>query len=319
MFKGQNIAVVVPCHNEERNLAKVIATMPDYVDKIYVIDDASTDGTKLLGENLASTYAKVKFIHLATNQGVGGAIAEGYKAALSDPIDIAVVMAGDGQMDPIHLPRLLNPIVDGKCDYSKTNRLFDHSSKSEIPKIRYLGNFILSVLTKIATGYWHISDAQSGYSAINRDALAKLDWDSMYKRFGQPNDLLAMLNGYDFRVMDIHTPPLYDVGEVSKMKIRKVIFTIPKILVKRFWWRMWTKYVVRNSHPLVLLYFTSVFFGVTSIIFLVHLVMVLIASGSIPLLSAIAFLFSLSVAFQTASFAMWMDMQVNHLLHRDIL
>ena len=140
-------------------------------------------------------------------------------------MDVAVVMAGDAQMDPDDLPKLLDPIVDEEVDYAKGNRLFTGEAFKKIPKIRYFGNSVLSLLTKIASGYWHIADSQCGYTALNRRTLEIVDWAKMYKRYGQPNQLLVMLNVLNLSVRDVPVRPVYGVGEKSGIKLRKIIFT----------------------------------------------------------------------------------------------
>ena len=147
-------------------------------------------------------------------------------------------MAGDAQMDPSDLPRLLDPLVKGEVDYSKGNRLFTGKAWRIIPKARYFGNAILSFLTKIASGYWHVADSQSGYTAVALKVLKTLDLDGIYKRYGMPNDLLVKLNVFQFRVRDIPINPIYGVGERSYMKIYKVIFTLSFLLFKLFLWRL---------------------------------------------------------------------------------
>ena len=137
---------------------------------------------------------------VSSNQGVGAAIVTGYKYAVDHEINLVAVMAGDGQMDPEDLPRLMDPIITGEADYTKGNRLFRGESWDLISHYRYLGNAILSLLTKIASGYWHIADSQSGYTVISHQALKRLDLDHIYKRYGMPNDILIALNINNFRV-----------------------------------------------------------------------------------------------------------------------
>ena len=205
------IAVVIPAHNEERLIASTIKSIPHNIDHIVVIDDCSTDNT--LGEIQAISEhdARIVLISHEKNSGVGGSIASGYKWARDHNMDAAVVMAGDGQMDPKDLPRLLKPVIDGEADYSKGNRLFTGEAYKKIPKIRYFGNSVLSLLTKVASGYWHVADSQTGYTAINKEALHSIDWDKMYKRYGQPNDLLVRLNVNNFRVKDVAVTPVYNI------------------------------------------------------------------------------------------------------------
>jgi len=193
MYKGKLVCVVVPAYNEEKQIEKVIDTIPDFIDTTVIVDDKSQDKTVEVVKYYPGSKGKLVLIEHKNNQGVGGAIASGYKWARDNGMDAAVVMAGDGQMDPKDLPALLDPVVEGRVDYSKGNRLFTGEAYKKIPKVRYFGNGILSLMTKIASGYWHIADSQSGYTVINKTALHTIDWDQMYKRYGQPNDLGAAL------------------------------------------------------------------------------------------------------------------------------
>ena len=204
MFEEQTLAVVVPCHNEQNLIRKVIETMPGGVDRIFVVDDQSTDDTAaVVQEYVDRAPERVVLIRHDVNQGVGGAIASGYKAALAERFDVTVVMAGDAQMDPAELPAIAAPVARGECDYTKGNRLFSGEAWDMIPRVRYLGNAMLSLLTKIASGYWHVADSQSGYTAISLRALETIDWDQMYKRYGQPNDLLVRLKIHGFCARDL--------------------------------------------------------------------------------------------------------------------
>ncbi len=217
MFEGRRVAVVVPAYNEEKLIDRVLDTMPSFVDRVIVVNDASTDGTAAA---LASAQARLggllRVIHHAKNGGVGAAIVTGYRLAMEEAQgnDLVVVMAGDAQMDPEDLPRLLIPLVRDQADYTKGNRLFTGQAWKIIPRHRYLGNAVLSLLTKIASGYWHVADSQSGYTAITVDALRVLQLHRLYPRYGFPNHLLVELNNYDFRVRDVPIQPDYNVGEV---------------------------------------------------------------------------------------------------------
>jgi len=168
------------------------------------------------------------------NQGVGGAIATGYKWCREHEIDVTVVMAGDAQMDPADLPTLLEPVIAGTVDYAKGNRLFTGDAWNQIPKVRYLGNSAMSLLTKIASGYWRVTDSQSGYTAISLKALKTIDWDQMYRRYGQPNDLLVRLNVYNFRVRDVPVKPVYNIGEESGVRPLRMIPRLSWLLFKLF-------------------------------------------------------------------------------------
>ena len=311
MFEGKSIAVVVPAFDEETQIALVVKTMPDYVDHIIIVDDCSRDRTTTVVEALIPDHPRVTLLRHATNQGVGGAIATGYCWARDNAVDVAVVMAGDGQMDPSDLPNLLIPVVRGEVDFTKGNRLRYSEAYQLIPKTRYFGNQILSFLTKIASGYWHVTDSQSGYTAVNLKVLQTIDWSRMYKRYGQPNDLLVRLNVHDFRVRDVDIRPVYNVGERSGIRIRNVVFTISILLLKMFFFRLMEKYVKRDFHPLVLFYALGIILSGISFILLVRTFVVLIDIGKIPELNAIAMMFAMTSALQSFIFAMWLDMDYN--------
>lgn len=311
MYKDKSICVVVPAHNEETQISKVIGTMPDFVDAIIVIDDASGDYTVDMVRSEMKKTEKVQLIIHPKNQGVGGAIASGYNWARDHEYDIAVVMAGDGQMDPEDLPKIIEPVANGSTDYAKGNRLFYGDAWEMIPHYRYLGNSMLSLLTKIASGYWHIADSQSGYTAISLTALKRIDHDSIYKYYGMPNDLLIKLNQYDFRVKDVHIKPVYNIGEKSGIKLRKVIPRISWVLFRGFWKRLIFKYVIKDFHPLVFFYLLSFILLSISAPLFVRLIIVWAMRGDIPDINTMALIFTLISGLQTLFFGMWFDMEYN--------
>ena len=311
MYKNTKICVVVPAHNEARQIAKMISTIPDFVDRIVVVNDCSKDNTASIVEEIAKSNPLVLLINHEKNQGVGGAIATGYKWARDNSMDAAVVMAGDAQMSPDDLPALLNPVVSGEADYAKGNRLFTGEAYKKIPTVRYFGNSILSFFTKIASGYWHVADSQAGYTVINKKALHLIDWDKMYKRYGQPNDVLVRLNVFDMKVRDVPVLPLYNIGEVSGIKIWKVVFTIPWLLLRMFLWRMKEKYIIRNFHPLVFFYFLGAVFFVITILLFARIFCFWYYFGNIPSINALAAMFSFMSASLFTLFAMWFDMEAN--------
>ena len=320
MYRNRTVAVVVPAYNEETQITRVIDTMPAFVDCIVITNDRSTDRTsEVIRSHPQFGTPRIHLIEHSVNQGVGGAIASGYKCCRDNGIDIAVVMAGDGQMDPKDLPALLDPVVDDIADYTKGNRLVTGEAFKKIPKIRFFGNSALSLLTKIASGYWHVADSQTGYTAINAVALRAIDWDGMYKRYGQPNDLLVKLNVANMRVVDVPIEPVYNVGEKSGIKVRKVVFTIGSLLVRLFFWRLKEKYVIRNFHPLVFFYAFG-FFGLgLSVIVFVRLIFLWAQSGHIPEITFLSWLFSFSTGFNSLFFAMWFDYEENKHLNSPML
>lgn len=311
MYRGYKTVVVVPAYNEETQINKVVETMPQFIDKIIIVNDCSKDKTAEVVESLQKQFTNIVLINHKVNQGVGGAIATGYKWARDNNIDIAVVMAGDAQMDPADLPAILDPIVDGEADYTKGNRLVTGEAFKKIPKVRFFGNAALSLFTKIASGYWHVADSQTGYAAINAAALKAINWDAMYKRYGQPNDLLVKLNVAGMRVVDVPIEPVYNVGEKSGIKIRKVIFTIGSLLVRLFFWRLKEKYIIRNFHPLVFFYAFGFFNLLLSAALFLRLIILWIVQGGVPEITFLSWLFSLSLGFNSLFFAMWFDYAEN--------
>jgi glycosyltransferase involved in cell wall biosynthesis len=166
MLEGKRVAVVVPAYDEERLVVETIRGIPDLVDRIYVVDDASRDGTAAAAAGAGDP--RVQVIAHERNAGVGAAIVTGYRRALEEGIDVTCVMAADNQMDPVELVGLVGPVARGEVEYAKANRLVSGEAWKVIPRTRYLGNAVLSLLTKIASGYWHVADSQAGYTAISR-------------------------------------------------------------------------------------------------------------------------------------------------------
>lgn len=266
------VTVIVPAYNEAAKIAATLAGIPPLVSRIYVVNDASSDRTAEIVRECASRDPRISLIDLAENSGVGAAIVAGYLRVLnekSDSEDIAVVMAGDGQMNPLDLPAILKPIVRGQADYVKGNRFIaGRSGIDKIPRHRLFGNLVLSALTKIASGYWHVSDSQSGYTAINRRALSSVDWTKCYPRYGCPNDYLVRLNIANMRVADVPIDAVYGPEWRSHMKPFRVMFPLLVLLLKLFLERMFRKYVVANGHPIVFFYLVSFLaFSVSSLLF----------------------------------------------------
>jgi len=361
MINNKTIAVVVPCYNEESQIGMVIESMPDYVDRIVVVNDNSTDKTATVVKKLIASErfnsttdvfknkiipnlynkaeqvlekvnleeitfytkqeihktnikSKIVLIKHQENGGVGAAISSGYKWCKDHNIACTAVMAGDGQMDPAELQSICEPIVNEHLDYVKGNRLIHRSALLVIPKIRYLGNSILSILTKLASGYWHISDTQTGFTAISNKALNAIRIHKIYKSYGMPNDLLVKLNIAFCSIREVEIKPIYNVGEQSKMKILKVIPTVSWLLIKSFFKRLWIKYLFRDFHPLFLLYNASFLLGFGSILYGYKIINHMVENQPLNQLTILAFIFLFISGFQSFLFAMWMDIQDNERL-----
>ena len=310
MLEGKKIGVVVPAYNESRLISKTITGIPDYIDQIIVVNDCSKDNTAEIVSNIASANKKVTLLNHAINKGVGGAISTGYIYCRDNDIDIAVVMAGDNQMDPRDLPDLLEPLLRDKADYSKGNRLITGEAWKTIPRVRYFGNSMLSFLTKIASGYWHVADSQTGYTALNKRALKLLPLENIYPRYGMPNDFLVTLNIYNMRVVDVPVRPVY-ADETSGIKIGKVVFSLSFLLLKLFFKRMVQKYIIRDFHPLVFFYFFGSLLFMLDIPLLIRLIVVWISTKAAPEITLIMILLCSISGLQLILFAMLFDMESN--------
>jgi hypothetical protein len=220
-------------------------------------------------------------------------------------------MAADNQMDPAELQALVEPVARGEVEYAKANRLVSGEAWTVIPRTRYLGNAVLSLLTKIASGYWHVADSQAGYTALALSALRRLDLGALYPRYGFPNDMLVHLNVQNARVRDIPSRPIYDVGEQSGIRLRSVVPRISWLIFKGFWWRMGQKYVIRDFHPLVFFYaFGLAMLGVGFVLGVVELVLRLGGNAITP--ASIVLVAVLIIAgLQMTLFAMWFDLEAN--------
>ena len=370
MINNKTIAVVVPCYNEEEQIGMVIETMPDFVDRIVIVNDFSkdkmndvvksywssdlnqssikiTDKTTVKFEkdkynyNLADsivfdqnikekelfTPAKVEnddidneriiLVNHLKNGGVGSAIATGYKWCKDRDIDCTAVMAGDGQMDPSELEAICSPVVDENVDYVKGNRLKHPSAWIAIPKVRFFGNSALSIMNKLASGYWRISDTQTGYTAISKHALNSVKIYKIYPRYGMPNDLLVKLNITDCSLREIVIKPVYNIGEQSKMKVFKVIPKISILLFKSFFKRLWLKYFFKDFHPLFLFYNLSFLLGILGVRYGMKILYLWIFSiREINTLTILAFLFLSVTSLQLFFFGMWLDIQDNERLYK---
>ena len=309
MLEGTRVAVVVPAFDEERLVAETIRGIPEFVDRIFVVDDASRDGTASAAEGVGDP--RVEILRHERNRGVGAAIATGYGRALEEELDVTCVMAADNQMDPAELRELVEPVARGEVEYAKANRLVSGEAWKVIPRTRYLGNAVLSLLTKIASGYWHVADSQAGYTALSLTALRRLDLGALYPRYGFPNDLLVHLNLQNARVRDVPSRPIYDVGERSGIKLRSVVPRISWLLFKGFWWRLGQKYVIRDFHPLVFFYvFGIAMLTVGVVLGLVELAL-RIAGNTITPATIVLVALLVIAGLQMTLFAMWFDMEAN--------
>ncbi|MCP4374513.1 MAG: glycosyltransferase family 2 protein [Deltaproteobacteria bacterium] len=310
MYKNYKIGVVVPAYNEELLILETLQGMPNFADAIFVVNDGSKDNTLQLVQNQQKVDGRIVVVNHKTNKGLGQSLIDGYLASLDSNIDLTTIMAGDNQMHPDDLPNLLDKLIDEGFDYVKGNRLL-HQDVSAMPRYRFVGNAILTILTKFATGYYSLMDPQSGYTAIKNSALRNIPIATMTKGYGYNADILCMLNIRGYKVADVQIQPVYD-REISKIKLWKYIPKTSWLLVKLFFRRLWQRYIVRDFHPLVLFYlfaiFNTVFFIVPLTIRFFYLYYML---GEAPQTTLIILVFFVITTFQSILFAIWMDMDYN--------
>jgi glycosyltransferase involved in cell wall biosynthesis/CheY-like chemotaxis protein len=308
-YRENNICVVIPAYNEEKLIGSTLASVPDYIFRIYAVDDASTDRTPEIIRGYAEKDTRIMHIRHEINQGAGASVISGYREALKDGMDIAVVMAGNNEMDPTYLPKFLDLFINRQADYAVGNRLHGTQYSKGMPPWRSVSNSLLTLLTKIASGYWQLMDPQNGYTAISRRALERLDLNKIYPRYGYCNDILVKLNAYGFKAVNINHKARYNIGEKSGNGYRANILGLSLLLFKDFLWRLKEKYVVLNFHPLVFFYLFGAVIILTSIILGVYsLYLKLFLNANLFIQAALSLLlFSMGSMFLL--FAMLFDME----------
>ena len=243
MRENVTYCVILPAYNEGRHLAAVVGRIPEWIDGIIVVDDASTDDTLAVARSLADPRVRVE--QNPKNLGVGGAMATGFRAAIAAGYDVTIKMDADEQMDADELPALVRPIELHMAEYTKGNRFRRTGRPASMPRRRWFGNVVLSFLTKVASGYWHVFDPQCGFIAITAPTLRRLKLDGMARDYFFENDMLIRLNVVDARVVDVDTSSLYG-GETSYVNISRVGWTFPPRLLRGFVWRFVRRHLMND-------------------------------------------------------------------------
>lgn len=313
MLNGKKIGVVVPAFNEEKLIGRVFSTMPEFVDRIIAIDDASTDTTLSVMNDYASRDNRILIIPHKKNAGLGASLIDGYLKAKDLRIDVTAVMAGDAQMAPSDLENVIKPVATGEVDYVKGNRLLREEVVSRMPAYRFIGNGLLSFLSKFATGYWQIIDPQCGYTAISLKALQSIPIQKMIKGYGYNAHILHMLNLNNFLVRDVSVEPVYG-DEKSKIKLRSYIPRVSWLLIKLFTRRMSYKYLVRDFNPLIFFYCASLINLGISALLGIRFFYLYNKLGEAPSTTLILLNFTFSVGLLSFFFGMWLDMEDNRVL-----
>ena len=308
MYKGAVIAAVVPAYNEAKMISEVISTMPEFVDHIVIVDDCSPDDTSEVVKKIKD--ARVHLIRHEKNTGVGGAVITAHLAAMELGADVNVVMAGDAQMDPAYLPDLLDRVTSDGFGFAKANRFFSPESFHGMPGYRVFGNILLSFLTKLTSGYWHLFDPQNGYTAIRTSVLKRVPLKHVAQRYSFENDLLVHLNILQVSAVDVPIPAVYG-NEVSSIKLRKVVPELTGMLFTGFWRRIWYRYVLWSFSPIALLLFFGLFLEIFGIVVSIWLLFQIAASAVATAATVMLAALPLMIGTQLLISALQLDIQAS--------
>lgn len=239
-----NIAVVIPAYRVSKHILAVISGIGPEVRSIYVVDDACPDGSGALVERECRDV-RVRVLQHAVNQGVGGAVMTGYRAAIASGASVIVKIDGDGQMDASLIGSFVRPILKGQADYAKGNRFYDLSRIGQMPTLRLFGNAMLSFMAKLSTGYWYVFDPTNGYTAISAKVSQHLPMDRISKRYFFETDILFRLNTLRAVVVDIPMHARYG-DEESNLKISRILGDFLRKHVRNFFKRIFYNYFLRD-------------------------------------------------------------------------
>lgn len=345
MHKRQNILIsrhsiiaIIAAYNEEKNITSVLSQIPNYVDFVVVVDDGSSDETPILAsEELQRQKRGFIVISHLRNKGQGASRATGARYAIGDLIDleytkvfsrsktlnlaeekkILVFLDGDGQLDPKLIGNFARKVISSDLDFVKGNRFSTPNLLEIMPKSRVLGNVILSAMTKVSSGYWYITDSQCGYFALHERVAKQIKWEKLRKGYGQINDIIIRLNELDARVGSVPVPAIYGVGEISGIRIPKVIFPILSLCLRGFTRRVFFKHLIWKTHPLAFFYILGFFLLFLDLVLVIRVFFLLsLGEAAPPLTSTLAMiLFALGslCVFQGIS----LDLMENQKLHTE--
>jgi glycosyltransferase involved in cell wall biosynthesis len=309
MYKGKRISMSIPCLNEEKLIGKTLAAVPDFVDKIFVVDDGSTDETSQVVEELAKADERIELLRNDQNMGNGYSVVRGFRESIRGDYDINCIVAGDNQCRQEYLADLVEEVASDACDYAKANR-FSSTRDLNMPPFRKFGNIVMSFVNKFATGYYSIFDPLNSYSATKVSTLKRLDLDSISHRYDFENSYLFHLYLAGARVKDVAVPARYE-DEVSTIKLRSYIPATSKTLltctVKRFFY----KYFLLSLHPIALFLVSGFLFFGFGLVYGLYIFVQSLNVGHTPattatvMLSVVPFI----VGFQLLLYALVLDIQ----------
>ena len=282
MYRKLETAVVIPCYNEEKMITQTIKKIPEYIDHIIAVNDASTDNTIGVLNKLKKQYSKLIIVDNKVNQGVGGALIAGYDYAIKNTKTTAIgIVAGDDQFDSSYLKAMLDDFIDQSADYVKASRFFHREAFKTMPKYRQFGNIFISLLTKFSTGYYSITDITNGCGWLRREIIEKVDFSIVEKRYDYETSMLTALSIAKAKVID-HAVPAHYGDEKSTIKLIPTAWRNLKAVWKGFWRRIYYKYVLYGFHPVALFLFTGMFFLIISLLLAIFLLYVKLFAHQSP-------------------------------------
>ena len=282
MYRKLETAVVIPCYNEEKMITQTIKKIPEYIDHIIAVNDASTDNTIGVLNKLKKQYSKLIIVDNKVNQGVGGALIAGYDYAIKNTKATAIgIVAGDDQFDSSYLKAMLDDFIDQSADYVKASRFFHREAFKTMPKYRQFGNIFISLLTKFSTGYYSITDITNGCGWLRREIIEKIDFSIVEKRYDYETSMLTALSIANAKVID-HAVPAHYGNEKSTIKLIPTAWRNLKAVWKGFWRRIYYKYVLYGFHPVALFLFTGMFFLIISLLLAIFLLYVKLFAHQSP-------------------------------------
>lgn len=282
MYRKLETAVVIPCYNEEKMITQTIKKIPEYIDHIIAVNDASTDDTIGVLNKLKKQYNKLIVVDNKVNQGVGGALIAGYDYAIKNTKATAIgIVAGDDQFDSSYLKAMLDDFIDQSADYVKASRFFHREAFKTMPKYRQFGNIFISLLTKFSTGYYSITDITNGCGWLRREIIEKVDFSIVEKRYDYETSMLTALSIANAKVID-HAVPAHYGDEKSTIKLIPTAWRNLKAVWKGFWRRIYYKYVLYGFHPVALFLFTGMFFLIISLLLAIFMLYVKLFAHQSP-------------------------------------
>jgi glycosyltransferase involved in cell wall biosynthesis len=309
MYRNKKIAVSIPAYNEEKLIEATIKSVPDYVDFIVPVNDASKDRTWEIVKAIQSP--RVHPVNALENGGVGASILAAHKQAIELGADIMVVMAGDNQMDPTEMPKLLDQMIDHDYDYVKGNRFIHARELKKMPLYRLLGNIFMSIMIKLASGYWSVSDPLNGYTALKADTFKSLNLDNIQKRYDFELSMLNELSFNDAKVKDVFIPAVYknEKSTINSGLNKGTEIRALKAIVKGFLRRIFIKNTLLNLSPVAIFYIVGTVLFVFGLISSVALAIYSIGERSPSAATAVLVVPSLIVGIQLLLQAVLVDIQ----------